>query len=173
MIYQRDTSVNLNIRHLEQEDFKEVTKIFSFKSVTENTSQNPFVNADMVASLFDSKDRYNLVALIDTEVVGYISLIMSSKARSKHCAAIALAVHPDHHRKGVGRALLGEIINQADNWLNIIRLELEVQADNTAAIKLYESLGFELEGVKRCATFSRGRYFDLNFMSRVKKTASL
>lgn len=83
MIYQRDTSVNLNIRHLEQEDFKEVAKIFSFKSVTENTSQNPFVNADMVASLFDSKDRYNLVALIDTEVVGYISLIMSSKARSK------------------------------------------------------------------------------------------
>lgn len=61
-----------------------------------------------------------------------------------------------------------EAINQADNWLNLVRLELEVHADNHGAIALYKGVGFELEGTKRLSTFKNGKYIDMLLMSRIR-----
>ncbi len=60
-----------------------------------------------------------------------------------------------------------EAINQADNWLNLVRVELEVHADNLFAKSLYEKIGFEIEGIKRLSTFKNGRYIDMVLMSRI------
>lgn len=49
--------------------------------------------------------------------------------------------------KGIGTALLQEIVDAADNWLGFRRLELAVFADNAPAIRLYEKFGFEREGI--------------------------
>ena len=61
-----------------------------------------------------------------------------------------------------------EAISQSDNWLNLVRLELEVHADNHAAIALYERAGFQLEGTKRLSTFKAGKYIDMLLMSRIR-----
>ncbi len=47
---------------------------------------------------------------------------------------------------GVGRALLKTVIDLADNWLNLKRIELTVYVDNERAINLYKKFGFEIEG---------------------------
>lgn len=60
-----------------------------------------------------------------------------------------------------------EAINQADNWLNLVRVELEVHTDNLSAVSLYEKVGFETEGIKRLSTFKNGRYIDMLLMSRI------
>ena len=57
-------------------------------------------------------------------------------------------MHDDWQGKGVGAALMRAGLTFADNWLNLTRVELEVYADNEAAIHLYERFGFELE--ERC-----------------------
>ena len=44
--------------------------------------------------------------------------------------------------------------------------------DNPAAVGLYESLGFEHEGVKRCAFLIDGRLADLLIMGRVRAPAA-
>jgi putative acetyltransferase len=60
------------------------------------------------------------------------------------------------------------LIDFADNWLNLTRLELEVYADNEAAIHLYESFGFEIEGTLRKHAFRDGRYIDSIVMGRLR-----
>ena len=57
----------------------------------------------------------------------------------------------------------------ADNWANYARVELTVHADNTRAIKLYESLGFEHEGRLRDFSFREGGYVDALLMGRLSK----
>ena len=56
---------------------------------------------------------------------------------------------------GVGTTLMETLLDLADHWLMLVRVELEVFADNEQAIRLYEKLGFEkdyvagvLEGIK-------------------------
>ena len=60
-----------------------------------------------------------------------------------------------------------EAIEQADDWLNISRLELDVYTDNKNAIKLYQQLGFEIEGTKRKCSYKNGAYADLLLMARL------
>nr|WP_086940925.1 GNAT family N-acetyltransferase [Thaumasiovibrio occultus] len=160
--------MEIKVRHMEERDNEDLFEIYSFPAVTENTSQLPFLSSNKVASLFLYPNCYTLVAEHEGKVLGHVTLFLSDKVRDKHCGLIALAVHPKAHRKGIGRTLLLEAINQADNWVNLVRLELEVQADNLPAIALYESVGFQLEGVKRMSTFKAGRYTDLHLMARLR-----
>lgn len=67
-----------------------------------------------------------------------------------------------------GDALLNEILDLADHWLMLVRVELEVFSDNEGAIRLYESLGFQKEGLKRMATVRGGRYVDEYLMARLR-----
>ncbi len=82
-----------------------------------------------------------LTALIDSRVVGYLGC--------HHVADEAfianVAVFPSARRCGVARALLHGAIEQG---VGLSRLTLEVRQSNTAAISLYESLGFTKDGVR-------------------------
>ena len=99
-----------------------------------------------------------LVAEIAGAVVGFAELIRSpSHPRHAHVAELNMVcTHPDHVGRGVGRALTEAVIDLADNWLNLHRLGLTVFVDNPRAIGLYESLGFQHEGVMREFGFKRG-----------------
>ncbi|MGY2794568.1 [ribosomal protein S18]-alanine N-acetyltransferase [Thermostichus sp. MS-CIW-36] len=61
---------------------------------------------------------------------------------------ISLAVDPEHRRQGLGRRILEELLNQARaagcRWAT-----LEVKASNQAAIRLYESAGFQRLGRRK------------------------
>ncbi|WP_444897004.1 GNAT family N-acetyltransferase [Microbulbifer sp. SSSA005] len=159
--------MNIKIRHLEESDNKDLFEIHSFASVNENTSQLLFLSSDKVANLFSDPNNYTLVAELDTKVVGYVTLFLINKIRDRHSAVLAIAVHPEFHGRGVGRMLMEEALNQADNWLNLIRLELEVHVDNGTAIALYEGSGFQVEGTKRLGRFKAGRYIDVLLMARI------
>ena len=160
--------MNLTIRHIEPSDNEGIFEIYSFPSVTENTSQLPYLNSEKVNYIFNNPDDYTLVAILNEKVVGHVTLFLTNKVRDRHAASLAIAVHPDTHGQGIGKALMLEAINQADNWLNLVRLELEVHSDNLAASALYKKMGFELEGEKRLSTFKAGKYINMLLMSRIR-----
>jgi ribosomal-protein-alanine N-acetyltransferase len=58
-----------------------------------------------------------------------------------------VVVHPGYRRRGVATTLMKEIIEYVENH-DITRLTLEVRVSNTPAITLYESLGFERDGLR-------------------------
>ncbi len=64
--------------------------------------------------------------------------------------------------------MLKEILDLADNWHNIRRIELEVYTDNEKAINLYEKFGFKIEGTLKDYVFGDVKYIDAYSMARLK-----
>ncbi|MDR5822114.1 GNAT family N-acetyltransferase [Caballeronia sp. LZ043] len=69
-------------------------------------------------------------------------------------------VAQDMRGKGVSRSLLREAIAFAQRTPGVTQLNLTVNADNAAAIRLYASLGFEQFGLERNAIFAEGCLHD-------------
>jgi ribosomal protein S18 acetylase RimI-like enzyme len=57
-------------------------------------------------------------------------------------------VRPDHQRTGLGRRLLNSLLDEARRR-GCREVFLEVRAENTVAIRLYEHAGFEVTGRRR------------------------
>jgi putative acetyltransferase len=101
------------------------------------------------------------------KVVGTINLKIG-RGRESHVGDIAMAVHDAYQGQGIGKMLLLAVIDLADNWLNLVRLEVDVYTDNERAINLYERFDFEIEGRKRCDAFRSGAYIDSYIMGRLR-----
>ncbi len=59
-----------------------------------------------------------------------------------------LAVHPDWRRRGIGRALVGVVLDDA-SVRAAASVSLEVRRENISALALYRSLAFVESGVRR------------------------
>lgn len=82
-----------------------------------------------------------LVAVLDDEVVGYVGAqIVPDEADMMN-----IAVSSTHRRKGVARGLILELLDQLKEQ-GVRSLSLEVRASNSAAITLYDGLGFHQVG---------------------------
>jgi RimJ/RimL family protein N-acetyltransferase len=90
----------------------------------------------------------------DGAIIGRLSLARDSHPASAHVADLGLMVAADARRQGVGRALLGAAVDWA-RGAGISKLELHVFPWNEPAMQLYETFGFEREGLRR-AHYLRG-----------------
>jgi RimJ/RimL family protein N-acetyltransferase len=71
-------------------------------------------------------------------------------------------------RKGFGAEATMLLLRYAFGTLNLHRIELQVLASNTAAVRLYEALGFITEGRSREAHFLHGRFVDVLVMGLLR-----
>lgn len=71
--------------------------------------------------------------------------------------------------QGIGTEALELMQAFAFQTAGLERLELEVHMDNIPAKRCYEKAGFFLEGVKRHAYFSEGKYCDVGMMSILRE----
>ncbi|MQA15609.1 MAG: ribosomal-protein-alanine N-acetyltransferase [Pseudonocardiaceae bacterium] len=77
----------------------------------------------------------------DGTLVGYAGIAVLGPEAEVH----TLAVDPAHQGRGIGRALLRELLVHAGD----ATVFLEVRTDNDAAIALYRSEGFTVVGTRR------------------------
>ncbi|HEX5583346.1 GNAT family protein [Gaiella sp.] len=84
----------------------------------------------------------------DSRVVGRLSLARDPHPASAHVADLGLMVAASYRRQGIGRSLLARAVTWAEAS-GVRKLELHVFPWNEPAIRLYESFGFEHEGVRR------------------------
>lgn len=90
--------------------------------------------------------------------------------RNAHIMYIGgVAIDPRHTGKGQGQQMMREIIELAREK-GFRRLELSVAVENTAAIRLYERVGFVIEGRLRNYTWLKleQRYLDEFMMSWIE-----
>ncbi|HEY0821612.1 MAG TPA: GNAT family N-acetyltransferase [Rhizobacter sp.] len=87
----------------------------------------------------------------------------------KYSVEHSIYVHKDHRGKGLGRTLLGAIV-EAAQARNVHTLIGGIDATNAGSIALHESLGFTHAGTIRQAGFKFGRWLDLAFYQRLLDT---
>jgi putative acetyltransferase len=162
--------MEITIRKSEPADAEAIWKCYTAPRVVRNTLQLPYRSLESVRELLTKSGEgdHILVAVVDGEVVGVIGLHTSSKPRVNHRGEIGMVVRDDWQGKGVGTAIMRAVIDLADKWLNLTRIELTVFTDNESAIALYRKFGFEIEGTLRKYAFRDGEFVDAYAMARVK-----
>ncbi|MBF7097073.1 GNAT family N-acetyltransferase [Alkalibacter mobilis] len=167
--------MELAIRPIKKEDAEQVNELRRMEGIMENILGLPtetiLKTEDYILKQDDLRHQYVAVLKKDrsTElIVGTGGLHLNPLPRMRHSGSIGLMVHTDYQGMGIGRKLIEAIIELADDWLMLTRLELEVFADNEKAINLYQKVGFEVEGIKRKAAIRNGRFADEMLMSRIK-----
>ena len=160
----------LEIRRAEADDCAAIYEMFRSPKVYEATLQLPYPSRDYWRKhLTETEGVYGLVAVSGEHVIGMLDVFtFPNRPRRRHVGHIGISVAEAWQGKGVGSALMQACVDLADKWLNLTRLELEVYADNEAAIRLYERFGFEREGVARQHAFRDGQYVDSIMMARLR-----
>ena len=160
----------ITIRRAEPEDYEAFYRTYQDRDAYWGTLQPPFPSREAWKKRlaeFKEPDMV-FVACLDGEVVGNAGMHSNARARRSHAMALGLTVRSDHHGKGVGTALMQAVCESADNWMNVIRLELTVFTDNERAIALYRKFGFEIEGTHKAYALRDGVYADTHFMARIR-----
>lgn len=87
---------------------------------------------------------YCRIVMLSGEIVGYG--IMSTGAGEAHI--LNVCVRESFRSRGIGRALLEHLLSRA-GASGSSEAYLEVRPSNTAAVRLYQTIGFEPIGVRR------------------------
>jgi len=112
--------------------------------------------------LTDAKNSNLIVADDGKELIGIVGCKGVKHKRAAHVATlVGVGVLPNCRGKGIGKAMLGKMIDWVKKETKVERLQLTVYADNEVAIKFYEKLGFIKEGLfKNYAKSVKGNYQD-------------
>lgn len=158
------------IRPLKATDIEDIHALRVMPGVRENIMSTPFEELSDAERFFKSEGWYSLGAETKGHIAGVASLMRYPQERRSHCAGLGMMVRTDYQGRGLGRLLLGEVLESADMWLMLRRIELEVFTDNERAIRLYKSMGFVIEGTQRYAAVKEGKYCDMYMMARYHMT---
>lgn len=143
-----------------------------------NLYMHPAINSYL---LYEQMDRFDFQPIFDdliarkiiyicynhdSEAVGMFKLFQMPYRNAHILYLGGVAIHPDFGGKGFGKKMMQIVLEMAEKQ-GAKRIELSTATTNTNAIRLYESVGFEKEGIFRNYTFlkSENRYLDEMVMS--------
>ncbi len=115
----------------------------------------------VAARLKSGEAAFTLGAFLDGALVGAATFVRHANLKERHKGGVfAVYVRAAARGRGVGRALLEELIGRARALDGLEQLSLSVSTTQAAAQRLYRSLGFEDYGLERRALKAEGRYVD-------------
>lgn len=168
-------STRIVVRPVEPTDAEALHAIRVGENVFPTTNALPSDSIAFVRELVEQRNRslHTFVAVVDERVVGLGGLVVFEKARVRHVATLFVEVHQEAFGIGVATALLERLTVLADSWLGLVRVQLEVDAENARAIRLYQRFGFETEGRMRANFLRDGAYVDSLMMARVRSAPAV
>ncbi len=161
------------VRRATTQDAAAYARIMGDAGVYPGLMQLPFTSEELwlarLKELADpDKSDLPLVAEMHGQVVGSAGLHpVGSWLRRRHVMMLGISVLPAAQRQGVGSALMEALCAYADGWAGVLRIELQVYADNIGAQALYRKFGFVVEGTHRAYALRDGVYVDSVSMARL------
>lgn len=105
---------------------------------------DPWSEASFRQEMTENDRAFYIVAEIEGKVVGYAGLW--AILDEGHITNVA--VSPDYRRKGIGRAIVGTLVEAAEEN-GLTSFTLEVRESNLPAQELYTEFGFEPAGLRK------------------------
>lgn len=146
----------LTFRNAEVRDLPTLLKIYNW--AVENTTASFDLSAQTLEQRTEWFNHYGnghplIVAELDGVVTGYASLsTFRQKEGYAKTAEVSVYVDPDFHRRGIGKALLGKII-EIGRDMSFHVIVAGITKGNDVSVKLHEDYGF-----KYCGNFSEVAY---------------
>ena len=94
------------------------------------------------------------------ELIGYCTIEAIEKANNKCEVGIAIG-EKAYWRKGIGSAVIRQLLKIAFTDLQMHRVEAVVQGDNVASARCFSRAGFQLDGTLRDSKLRNCEYVDL------------
>jgi len=108
-----------------------------------------------------SENSIYLLAEVENEIVGVLICTGGKRSATRHVATLGgMSVKREWRHQGIGTQLMTRATEWAERTDIVTRLELSVFARNEAAIRLYRTFGFVVEGCRRKAIYRDGEYLD-------------
>ena len=108
-----------------------------------------------------------LVATDDTGVLGYAYYTQfRDRSAYRYCVENSIYVRDDVRGQGVGKALVGQLIDDATGKGMRQMIAVIGDSDNVGSIGVHASLGFQRVGVLKSAGVKFGRWLDVVYMQR-------
>jgi diamine N-acetyltransferase len=160
----KPTVSDVTLRPLERGDLHFVHVLNNNRSVMGYWFVEPYESLVEMEELYrkhihDQSERRFIVEDAAHERVGLVELVEIDHLHRR--AEFLIMISPEQQRRGYARAATRLAINYAFRVLNLYKLYLLVDVDNTRAIRIYEDAGFRREGVLVDEFFSDGRYHDV------------
>lgn len=157
------------IRPVGEEDAEALWRISRQEGVMETTLTLPSDRLERRRAVLRElgSDNHWFVAVVGDAVVGLAGLDVG-RGRLRHSGHVFLFVAREWQGRGIGSRLLQTLLDLADNWLLLRRVELTVIAENDRAKRLYERLGFAVEGLRKMSVASQGQLKDEYLMARYR-----
>ena len=164
-----------SLRSARPADAEGFVRMMQDAAVYSQLLQLPFPDADMWRTRLAGQQQatghnpeLHLVAEVQGEIVASAGLHPTGPhLRRRHAMSLGMSVSVPWQGRGVGSALMQALLDYADNWLGVLRIELGVYADNLRAQSLYRKFGFELEGRQRAYALRDGQFVDSLLMARL------
>ena len=170
--------MTISLRRACVSDAAAISRIMGDPAVFPGLMQMPYTNDEIWETrlrdmLAPGKADLMLVAERAGEVVGSCGLHPAgTQLRRRHAMMLGISVLREAQGSGVGTAMMQALCEYADRWMGVLRLELNVYADNARAIALYRKFGFVTEGLLRGYAMRDGRYADSLVMARIHPVTS-
>lgn len=106
-----------------------------------------------------------LVCELEGEIAGYVyASPHHERAAYQWSANVSVYIHPDHHRRGVGRALYTSLfaLLKLQGFYNVYA---GITLPNPGSVGIHESMGFELVGIYKQVGYKFGAWHDVGWWS--------
>jgi len=114
----------------------------------------------------DPPTRLCWMAQEQAALVGHAQLAFDWRNGNSTLGRVAIA--PERRGTGLAGPMLQLVAAEAFSWPSIERLELNVHAWNSPAIRSYQRLGFEIEGCRRSSTRVACERWDTMIMAMLR-----
>ncbi|KAI8379056.1 acyl-CoA N-acyltransferase [Radiomyces spectabilis] len=158
-----------SIREATEEDLPAILDIYN-EQVLNSTAlflYDPIPLQDRQSWFSDSKQLgYPVIVAVEKsteQTIAYCSLgVFRSKPAYCLSAEISLYIHKSHHRQGLGKVLLSEMIRIAQE-MRLRSIIASVTADNAASLGLFGKHKFVLAGKFHDVGYKFGCFLDVEF----------